>query len=216
MELIVNIKAGLPERMTFGGIYLAVLDVTGAASFALSVRAGGQVIEELSTARRGLSLEATQRFDAVEFASPVDCAVRLVVSDGRVRIGAIDGATVNVVATSPLPVANDRGTPGNLLHVTGVSLADAPATAATAVGPVACGPTAVQVVAASAARRAVRFVNLGPDPVAIVPVGGTWAQRVQVLQVDDVWVEDRAANLAWAGVTDAGKTASVNAMQVTA
>lgn len=216
MELIANIKAGTPERMQIGGSYLAVLDVTGAASFGLVLRAGGQVLEELSTARRGITLDAPQRFQDIELSSPVACTVRLIVSDGRVRVGTIDGATVNVTATAPLPVANDRGTPGNLLHVAGVTLADAPATSITTTAPVACSSTAATLATANASRRALRFINFGPDPVAIGPTGQTWANRAVVLEPGDIWIEDRAANLAWQGVTDTGMSASVGVQGILA
>ncbi len=49
---------------------------------------------------------------------------------------------------------------------------------------------------------------------AIGPAGGTWANRAKVLEVGDGFIEDRGGNLAWYGVTDAGKTASVGVERV--
>jgi hypothetical protein len=68
---------------------------------------------------------------------------------------------------TPIQVSNDRGSPGNLLYVSGVSVADAPAVANSNGVAVACGPAAVVVAAANANRRALCLLNLGPDPVAI-------------------------------------------------
>ncbi|RVU46100.1 hypothetical protein [Rubrivivax rivuli] len=65
------------------------------------------------------------------------------------------------------------------------------------------------IAAANAARRTLRICNLGPDPVAIGAAGLTWAQRCIVLLAGDVWVEDRGGNLAWSGICEAGKNASV-------
>jgi hypothetical protein len=52
--------------------------------------------------------------------------------------------------------------------------------------------------------------------VAIGPAGLTWAKRVIVLDVGDVWIEDRGANLAWSAICDAAKTASVTWQGITA
>ena len=64
-------------------------------------------------------------------------------------------------------------------------------------------------VAADANRRALRFANNGTDPVTLGGAGITWPKRVIVLNPGDVWIEDRAGNLAWYGITDAGLSASI-------
>jgi hypothetical protein len=117
---------------------------------------------------------------------------------------------------NPIYVVNDRGTPGNLLHVTGVSLSDAPAVSVTNNAAVACSDVAAVVIAADTDRREIRFLNLGPDPVAIGAAGITWAARTIVLEQGDIWIEDRGANLAWSGITDTGDAADVTVQEVLA
>jgi hypothetical protein len=117
---------------------------------------------------------------------------------------------------NPIYVVNDRGTPGNLLHVAGVSLSDAPAVSVTNNAAVACSDVAAVVIAADSDRREIRFLNLGPDPVAIGAAGITWAARTIVLEEGDIWIEDRGANLAWSGITDTGDAADVTVQEVLA
>jgi hypothetical protein len=127
---------------------------------------------------------------------------------------AIAEAIDTLLRATPLDVSNDRGTPGNLMHVTGVSLADAPATAINNLPTVACGPVAVLIKPANVDCRKARFVNLGPDPVAIGGAGITWATRSLVLEAGDTWPEDIAGNLAWYGITDAGDAATVGVQEI--
>jgi len=219
VQFTLNLSAGVPARQQTRGSYFLILSTGAAASVGLRLLAGTAELESLNSAKRGTKARvASGQFDTVELTSAVDAVVEVVISDGLVDIDLFSDASVNATIVNPLPVpvSNDRGTPGNLLHVAAVTVADAPAVAASSAAPVAVTDAGAALVAADADRRALRVLNQGPDPVAIVPPGGTWAQRVIVLEVDDVWVEDRAANLAWAAITDAAKAASVSVQEVTA
>ncbi|WP_431257212.1 hypothetical protein ACQ86G_21505 [Roseateles chitinivorans] len=219
MDFTTTLKAGVPLRQGTAGRMLMILDTGAAGSIAVRISIPLATDEEISQARKGFKARLTGAipFDSVTFTSPVDTTIRYVISNNDIDFDLTDGATVKAeIQGLPLPVSNDRGSPGNLLYVSGVSLSDAPATAAANNGPVACSPVAVVVAAASANRRALRIANIGPDPVAIGAAGITWAKRCVVLEVGDIWLEDRGANLAWSAITDAGKTASVNVQEVTA
>lgn len=179
-----------------------------------------RVIGQTIGAAQGYKAAPPGGFDGFRLLSLVLQTVTVQVTDGDIdetnSPSAIAQAIDQLLRATPLPVSNDRGSPGNLMHVTGVSINDAPAVAISSNAPVACSPVAAVVAAADANRRAIRFSNLGPDPVALGPAGLTWAQRVIVLEVGDVWIEDRAANLAWSAITDAGDAASVTWQGITA
>jgi hypothetical protein len=218
MQLTITLVAGVKKKAGYGGRNLVITDTGLAASVALRLYMPGQNDEEINEASRGfgVSLNAGRFFD-VELLSTVNTTVKLIVSDNDIKFNVFDGATINAqLLNLPIPVSNDRGTPGNLLFVSGVSISDAPATSCTNAAPVAVTSAGQVIAAADATRREVRFINLGPDPVAIGPAGMTWAQRVVVLQVDDVWIETRGANLAWSAICDATKTASVGRQGVLA
>ncbi len=217
MDFTANLSAGQWQRQETRGRLFLLLDTGAASSIELRFDMPGENDEQVNAASKGFKARLTSgEFLAVYMRSSVDTAARFVISDNDIDFDFFSGSTVKVTADNPLPVSNDRGSPGNLLYVSGVSLADAPATGLANAAPVACGPAAVVVAAASANRRALRFTNLGPDPVALGAAGITWANRCIVLDVGDTWVEERAANLAWSAITDAAKTASVTRQEVTA
>lgn len=219
MDFTTTLKAGVPLKQGTAGRMLMLLDTGAAASVALRISIPATTDEEIAQAKKGFKarLSGLIPFDSVTFTSPVDTTIRYVISNNDIDFDFTDGSTVKAeIQGLPLPVSNDRGSPGNLLYVSGVSINDAPATAITAAAPIACGPGGGVIAAANANRRALRVLNQGPDPVAIGPAGMTWAQRVVVLEAGDLWIEDRAANLAWSAITDAAKNASVTVQGVTA
>lgn len=219
MQYTVNLVAGVPKRIDYRGRFFMLIDTGAAASLSLRFDMPGQNDEEVAEAKKGFKLRLLSGFyRRIELTAAVNATVKVIVSDNDVDFDFLEGANINATITGPLPVpvSNDRGSPGNLLHVTGVSINDAPAVAVSSNAPVAVNDTADLIAAADANRRAIRFCNLGPDPVALGPAGLTWAQRVVVLEVGDVWIEDRAANLAWSGITDAGDAASVTWQGITA
>ena len=97
----------------------------------------------------------------------------------------------------------------NVFLVTGM-----PAVTLTNRDAIAVSDVGAALVSANADRRSLRFTNIGTDPVALGFTGITWAKRCIVLVAGDTWVEDRAANMAWAAITDAAKTASVTTQEV--
>lgn len=214
MQHNINLRAGEKTPVGLQGSYFVMFDIGAAGSLRVALFSGTEQLEDIATAVRGMAMEGA-RFDRIELTAANDCTVSIIVSDGRVRMGTSDGANVNAtIVGQPVNVVNDRGAPANPLYVSGITYSDAPATSSTNAAPVACGPVVASVAAVDATRKALRLCNLGPDPVAIGAPGLTWANRTIVLDVGDTWLEDRGANLAWYGITDAGKSASVTAQQV--
>lgn len=219
MQYTLNLLAGVPARVGYRGRVFVLMDTGAASSLAvkLIVPGGGdRNDEEIAEATRGFGVKLNgARFERVELTSIVNATVKFIVSDNDVDFNVFDGATVNAVITAnPLPVQNDRGTPANLMHVTGVSLSDAPATLVNNLPTVACSPVIALVKAANVNCRKARFTNFGPDPVALGGLGLTWATRGLVLEMGDTWSEDMAGNLAWYAITDAGDTATVGVQEI--
>lgn len=214
MQHNINLAAGVKTSVGLQGSYLVMYDMGASGVLEVAVFAGNEELERITEAARGMSLEGT-RFDKIELTAANDCTVKLIVSDGRIRMGTSDGANVNAtIIGQPIDVVNDRGAPANPVYVSGITYSDAPATSNTNAAPVACSPVIASVAAADATCKSLRLCNLGPDPVAIGAAGLTWANRAVVLDVGDVWLEDRGANLAWYAITDAAKSANVTVQRV--
>lgn len=223
MQTRINITAGVPVRQEFSGRILMLLDTGAAESVDLIIEVAGFGQESLRGMRRGLKLR-TPGFTGVTISAAVDCTVELVATVADIDIDTVDGATVRAqilgtvpvaVTGQPVAVVPDRGAPANPVYVAGITYSDAPATSATNNAAVAVPPDGVVLVAANAARRELRIMNAGPDPVAIGPAAGlAWDKRVIVLDVGDLWVETRGANLAWSAICDAGKAGSVTVQEV--
>lgn len=217
MQVPFNIAANTPARTNISGRYIAVLSTGVAASISLTLRRGTTIVEEVTTATRGLSLGQEAGFDAIEVTASVACSVQILVSDARITIDTIAGATVNVAALTPLPVTNDRGSPGTPVYVSGITYTDAPATSVVDGAAVAMSAVVAAIVTANTNRKALRITNLDAiNPVAIGSTTITWAKRCIVLQPGDTWVEERGANLAWSGICNTGLTASLTAQEVLA
>lgn len=219
MQFTINLQAGARSRQETAGRFFLILSTGAATTVEVALMRGNLELERIRTASRGFKARVPgDGFTHVELIAGTNAQAEIIISDGLVDFDFFAGAAVQATITGPLPlpVSNDRGTPGNLLHVTGVSLADTPATSLNEPAAIAVNDTVDVLVAANANRRALRVANLGPDPVAIGSAGITWARRVIVLEAGDVWIEDRAANLAWSGITDAAKAASVTVQEVLA
>ena len=218
MQFRFNLVAGIPQIQETAG-RMFVLESTGAApTIKVTLYNGSEEIETIDAAQRGFSARLLEgAFSRVRLLSSVDTSASIIISKQNLALDFVSGADVlATIQGLPLPVSNDRGSPGNLMYVSGVSVADAPAVSIANGAAVACGPAAVVVAAANANSRALRFHNIGPDPVALGAAGITWAARCIVLNAGDVFVEDRAANLAWSAITDAAKSASVTVQRVNA
>jgi hypothetical protein len=232
MQYRITLEAGIPKRQVMTGKTLVLLDTGAALELDLSIETmGGYAGEELRGVKRGLKFQA-DGITGAKFLSLVDCVIEVVVSAANISVNYQENSTVNaniqgtvpvsvaqtlpVSVALPLAVVPDRGAPANPVYVSGLTYSDAPASAVTNAAPVAAGPVAVVVMAADAARKAARFLNVGPDPVALGAAGLTWAQRTIVLNAGDMWIEERGANVAWTAITDAAKSASVTVQGVMA
>lgn len=65
------------------------------------------------------------------------------------------------------------------------------------------------MLAADATRRGFYARNAGPDAVALVQVGGTYADAAIVLQMGETWDEHIAPGAAWYCICAAGETATL-------
>lgn len=220
MQITQVLTANVRSRLAIAGRFFMLLDLGVASSIYVKLDMPGRNDEELVDARRGtkVRLLGDDGFKGIELLSTVTATVQFIVSQNEIDFDFFAGANVSatIAGPLPLPVSNDRGSPGNLLHVAGVTVADAPATSLNEPAAVAVNDTLDALVVANANRRAVRFTNLGPDPVAIGGAALTWAKRVIVLELGDTWNEERAANLAWSGITNAGLSASITVQEVLA
>lgn len=219
MQQTVNLTAGNRSRLQIAGRTLVIVSTGAVTGIELWVMRGSEELEYLRTAPRGMKLRLLDGgYTHVELRAAADTTVELVLSaNGSIDYDFVTGTQVQAtIAGLPLPVQNDRGTPGNLMYVTGVSITDAPATSAPDNAAVACSSTQAQIVAANAARRQVTITNLGPDACTLGSAGITWAKRCIVLEAGDSYVEDRAGNLAWWAICDTAKTASVTSKEVLA
>ena len=218
MQFRFNLVAGIPQNQETAG-RMFVLESTGAApTLAVTLYNGSEEIETIDAAQRGFSARLLEgSFTRVRLLSTVDTSASIIISKQNLALDFVSGSNVNaIIAGLPLPVSNDRGSPGNLMYVSGVTIDDAPAVAVADAAAVAVGAFVTAIAAANANRRELRLSNIGADAVAIGGGSIAWANRVVVLNPGDVWVETRGANLAWSGVCDTGKTASVTAQEVTA
>jgi hypothetical protein len=205
VEYSLGLSANQQQARPAKGAYLLFTDLGAASSVVVEMRAGNVLLEKFTAAKGDKArVEAGLQFDTLVFTSTVDTAIKFVVSNGLVDINLIEGATVTVGNSIANPVA--------------VSAVDLPAAAITdgaaGVNINDGGGVAQLIVAADVNRRALRFANIGTDAVALGGVNVKWAGRVIVLYPGDTFVEDRAANLAWYGVTAAGTTAVVTTQEV--
>jgi len=216
MQYRITLTAGVEQRQEFTGQTLVILDTGAATSIDMVVEISGYAVEELRGVKRGLKMQ-TPGFTAAKFTSSVNATIEVIVSSANISVNYQDGATVNAnILGQPLAVVNDRGAPANPVNVVGITYADAPAVTLQDNAAIAVTDTGAALVSANANRRGLRFTNIGTDPVTIGFTGITWAKRCIVLNAGDTWVEERAANLAWAADCDTAKTASVTVQEVIA
>lgn len=219
MQYQITLAAGIPKRQEFTGRTLVLLDTGAASSIDMLLEVAGFSVESFYAVKHGLTIkgETSQNFTGATFTSAVDTTIKVITSNANISVNYQDGANVNAtIIGQPLAVVPDRGAPGNPQYVTGITYSDAPAVTLQDDAAVAVTSAGAALVAANASRRGLRFCNIGTDPVAIGFTGITWAKRCIVLNAGDTWIEDRAANLAWAAICDATKTASVTVQEVIA
>lgn len=217
MQYQIALEANKWTTQGVPGRYLALIDTGAAASIEVRIMRGSQAVGEIRTARRGMQADMTSGdpFTRVEFRASVATVVEAFISDGSIKVDTVDGAAVlATIINDPLVVRTERGDPAMPLHVVGLTADDAPATSFEEPAAVDVTGGLTAVIGASATRASLRFINHGPDPVAIGGPGLTWAKRAIVLDVGDGWEENKGANLAWSAVCDAGKTATIGVQGV--
>jgi hypothetical protein len=223
MQIKVPLNAGENTRVSLNckSLLLASTGVASTVNVMVEFR-GNQQPESMGDLVRGFKirlLDPAELMETIVLVAPVDCVVTLLTSNQNIDFNFSDGLKVTATidpSQLPLATANDKGAPGNPVYVSGITYSDAPAAALVDNVAVSVTATGAAVLAPLSARKSIRFANLGPDPVAIGFTGITWAKRSIVLNAGDVWLEDRAANMAWAAITDTAKTASVTAQEVRA
>lgn len=201
MRYSIPLTANVPKQVRFQGKNITIMDTGGASEVNLALNTTSQQEEEdFGAVGRNFSIfSPDHNFTGATFTSAIDTTVDLIVTNFRVET--IDGTTLTATISAgslPLPVEEVQ------------------ASAAANNAAVAVGAAGAVLLAANAARIEARFSNIGSDPVAIGFAGLTWAKRCVVLNPGDTWVENRAAGLAWAGITDAGLAASVTVQELTA
>jgi hypothetical protein len=119
---------------------------------------------------------------------------------------------VQIDGMTGLPVGHPDSAPAK---VTGdIAVTPQVAASATNNAAVTVGATSTSLATANANRIGMRIRNIGPDTLAISATSITWATRVITLEKDEVWLETEAANLAWVGICDAAKSASVTVQEI--
>lgn len=219
MQTTINTVAGIWSRLQVAGRLVSILDTGAVTSCELQIEIPGQNVEQFDAVGRGFKARMISgHFGALMVRTASDAAIEVIISDNDLDFNFAEGAAVQATISGPLPlpVSNDRGdSPGNVVYTSNVAAADQPAVAAPDNAAVACTAAQALILAADADRRQIVFTNIGTDPVALGATGITWAKRCIILNSGDSWVEDRAANLAWYGICDATKTASVTTKSVT-
>lgn len=215
MQYTITLAANVEQRQEFNGTTLVILSTGAASTIDMKVELAGYAVEEMRGIKQGLKMQ-TQGFTGAKFLSAVPCTIEVIVSSANISVNYQEGSTVNANILGVVPVSNDRGSLANPVNVVGITYADAPAVTLQDNLAVAVTAAGAALVAANANRRGLRFTNIGTDPVTIGFTGITWAKRCIILNSGDTWIEDRAANLAWAAICDAAKTASVTVQEVIA
>lgn len=221
MQYTLNLPANTSIRQGTSGSFFLLTDTGAATSIDVTFKVHAQVAEHVTVAKRGLkaTLQHGQHFTGIEFFSTVACVVTFIISDGVVDISQLDGANVNATIANalPLPVSNDRGSPGLPVYVNGTIAGVPTALAIADDAAVAVTAALTALVTANANRIRLIFTNLdATNPVTIGGAGLTWAKRAVVLNPGDTWIEDKAANLAWWAICNTALTASVAVQEVTA
>lgn len=209
MRYALNLTANVPLRQPFRGRCVALMSIGVASEVNLTLFGASQQDQEVfGDVGANFSVYSPDyAFSGAEIVSDVDTTVEILVTPYRVET--LDGANLTVTTTR-------GGAPGTPLYVSGLTLDQTPAGSIVDDAAVAVTDVGAALVAADATRLEVRFANIGASPCALGTVGITWAKRVIVLQPGDVWIETKAAALAWRGITDTGLTASITMQRLMA
>lgn len=220
MQYTLNLPANTPISQGTSGSFFLLMDTGAATSVDIAFRVDSQVVEHVTTAKRGLKakLPSGMNFNRLDFLSTVACVVTFIISDGLVDISQLDGANVNATIANafPLAVSNDRGSPGLPVYVNGTISGNPTAVAIVDDASVAASAAVGAVVAALSNRVSLRVTNTGANPVALGSSGLTWAKAAVIIQPGDTWVEERGANLAWYCICNTGLASTLGVQELTA
>ncbi|WP_321797125.1 hypothetical protein [Burkholderia sp. BCC1988] len=224
--------AGSPFQSPIGGRVLLIQasDIGPVLTVILSDAKGNRY--EVGNVGAAFKAKPAFGFTSVEIDAPAAANVTFIVSDGDVDLQAnAAGVTVINTGANPVPVSlvAEPGAPvpvtvqGNVnvtgaqLTATNVGITQAGNAAENAPVPVpafnTAAPNQVALLAAAAARRAVRFRNAGTGMAYIGGAGVTPSNAVLALNPGDVWTENDAAPAAWFGTSDNGATINIQVLQ---
>lgn len=220
MQYTITLPANTPIRQGTSGRFFLLTDIGVATSIDVQFRVHAQVAEHITQAKRGLkaTLDRGEHFTSIDFLSTVPCVVTFIISDGVVDISQLDGANVNATIagqTAVVNVSNDRGSAGNPVYINGTVAGLPAALAIVNDTPIAASATIASVVAANANRVSLRMKNTGTVDIALGAAGLTWANGAVIVSPGDIWIEERAANLAWYCIT-ASAAGTLAVQEVTA
>jgi hypothetical protein len=202
VQHIVNLTANVWTKQESLGQLLVLLDQGAANTIAVRIYQGPHILEEISSAATGFKARMLQgSFTHFELKADANCQAKIVVTENAIDFDWFEGSRVHIISSLADPV-----------YVTQVGV---PAGAIGDAAAVAVTDALTAVIGADATRAEIRFYNQGPDPAALGGAGLTWAKRTIVLDPGETWIEDRAANLAWSAITDAGNSASVTTQAIT-
>lgn len=195
----VPLLANQPSRLPYSGKVLQFVSLGAAAAVGLKVEGGGdrQAVEDLGNVTAKFKLESAVAFAAFELVSTVDAVVDVLVTQYDITITAGTSVTATIDATQ-FPLSTREGVASSVVDNAAVAV----------------GAGGAALLAANSLRKAARFFNIGPDPVAIGTTGQTWAKRAIVLNMGDGWSEEAGANVAWTAITNTATAASVTAQEV--
>lgn len=183
--------AGEVKTFLMQGEYLEIIEAVYPIDVAMLDRSGVQ----LSVMRNAESSYFSRpgKYEVIQVTSSQAQIVRLFVGSGDAGTRRFSG---QVSVLGSVSLANENAT----------SFENSTAIAVTA--------TETPLATARLMRRNIRFTNIGADPVALGAPGITWEKRCVILNPGDMWLEEKAANLAWAAICDTAKTASITAQEV--
>jgi hypothetical protein len=219
---LVNVPAGEERRINIVNRVLMITNISGADMCEVGIELSGNIpVERFERVKRGFRLR-TPGFAAFTIkAGAAAITVDVITSVADITVDTIDGAHVSasIVNPLPLPVANNRGATLDAPVFVSGSITTTPLPPANTINEpatVAVTDAATVLVASNPNRVAVRFNNIGANPVAIGSAAITWAKRTIVLEPDDVWIEDSAGRTPWSAVCSPGLQSNVNIQEVMA
>lgn len=234
----IKLTAGVEFHQRTAGRIFLIDNLIGSQSVDVTLLDSSGSPRQIMPGRKVL-FKCVTEFSGVILKADVDCTVWIFISYDDVSNGYADGGNVSipggVMVTNdnahPVPISfpggvvnmtaanvginNDDAHPVPVkLHATDINPLQVQQVKPATITGVSINATAViaALLAADATRCGFYARNAGPDPVALVQVGGTFADAAVVLQAGETWKEDIAPGAAWYCICDAGKAATVKVL----